>query len=486
MESSIIENEFGKLRGVTIHQVDEVMVARNMCRLMITGVKSIKENYAMLAGKRVKLRRSDPGEEVLTYSADLTKATDYFTQQLTDRTLRAILKAVQAPKWMQDATGKIVARREIDVGEDDEIMEEVTSGALMGLGPSWAVLSFLNDFCARHSPRGSYAVCGDDLVAIWTRDEISAYEEELKKLGMEANKEKSFITSSRGVFCERLVVRGQPTKHDRKKGWTIVAIAEERMRIAEAVGARNEESYPGESPTKNKVIRKCARLTRKKRSYGLGSKRYGGGGGRDDETSAKMIGRGIKVAASYSKSYRMVTTYEGGVEKLERREVEHKGEECPLLSVSSPGKSRVRYNAFKLQYQSARKAEDALDGIFVITRQQRRSKLREKLRRAREKAEKLSWENVLTGNDLFAQGIASRSIRSEMGKKKYARLRKAIERGRWAQVSYMLHESTIQVDGDEAVSILREMELDTISGARGNVDTRIKRRLNAKPAEAWT
>jgi len=52
--------------------------------------------------------------------------------------------------------------------------------------------------------RHSFAVCGDDMIELWTQSEIETYESVLENWGLKINRSKSFI-GPRGVFCEKLV-----------------------------------------------------------------------------------------------------------------------------------------------------------------------------------------------------------------------------------------------------------------------------------------
>jgi hypothetical protein len=130
---------------------------------------------------------------------------------------------------------------ETDYGDDEEdpylwtdvagSFESTKRGIHMGLGPSWIVLSLLNIAAGMYASDdiGSFRVCGDDLIAIWTPTEVDKYEWFLTQLGMRINTSKSFY-GEQGVFCELLICRtGERTAESRDCG-----------HIAEAAGSKEK------------------------------------------------------------------------------------------------------------------------------------------------------------------------------------------------------------------------------------------------------
>jgi hypothetical protein len=54
----------------------------------------------------------------------------------------------------------------------------------------------------------SYRLKGDDLIGLWTMDEIHRYQNCIESLtGMQVNLDKSFVAKDRGVFCEKSYFR---------------------------------------------------------------------------------------------------------------------------------------------------------------------------------------------------------------------------------------------------------------------------------------
>jgi hypothetical protein len=185
----------------------------------------------MLKNEPVDLRWRGSGD-IVAYSADLSAATDHIGNDLAHDGLESALDAVGAPRWLRaishHITSSIRVQYEVPVpgGEPDEVVlaeAPVTCGALMGLGPGWTTLSLLNRFAAisAGAQRASFAVCGDDLVAIWPRTVCDRYEANLEALGLVVNRAKSFRGEG-AVFCEQFGLRS-PTRD----GW--------RLRLRERV-----------------------------------------------------------------------------------------------------------------------------------------------------------------------------------------------------------------------------------------------------------
>jgi len=111
-----------------------------------------------------------------------------------------------------------------------------TRGEHMGLGTTWTILSILNAFAGYQasSDNGTFEICGDDLIGLWTEAERYKYKKWIERLGLVLNEKKSFL-GVRGVFCEKLIeingVNGQGV------------LAEERPNQSVTI----KESYPLES-----------------------------------------------------------------------------------------------------------------------------------------------------------------------------------------------------------------------------------------------
>jgi hypothetical protein len=106
-----------------------------------------------------------------------------------------------------------------------------TRGIHMGQGPSWVILSLINVSVALSAgaPRGSFAVCGDDLVGFWDEPTIQRYTDTLEMLGMPVNRSKSF-KGQRGVFCE-MMMRTKASLNSDHKDVKITNVAKSTMPV---------------------------------------------------------------------------------------------------------------------------------------------------------------------------------------------------------------------------------------------------------------
>jgi hypothetical protein len=247
----------GKIRIATTHSSSVAWAARCMTKLLLPTLKGIATTRDILKNRQVRLRtsRSDP----IIYSADLSKATDPISIDLSRFVLEAITSRTGKPEWWDDALDATIAKQLVSTETSAtaertwEELKRLTEtktpttaknhfisecGALMGLGPGWVVLCLVNAFAAEAAGAelGSYAICGDDLVGLWPREVADRYEQNLAKLGLEANTSKSFRSEDQGVFCERQISR---VKDVVIRGKTFhVATSRTHARIAEAVGMR--------------------------------------------------------------------------------------------------------------------------------------------------------------------------------------------------------------------------------------------------------
>jgi hypothetical protein len=172
----------------------------------------------MLSGLEPTLATNRPlseRKELFLLSADLSKATDHISSELACTTLIHLLEELKAPEWMIAAVPAITKNirlfEKVSIPtKEGEKSQRVSlgiteCGALMGLGPSWTVLSLLNAYAAFKAaiqPQ-EFAVCGDDLIALANKARADEYERRLRSVCLVPNREKSF-RGPRGVFCEKL------------------------------------------------------------------------------------------------------------------------------------------------------------------------------------------------------------------------------------------------------------------------------------------
>jgi hypothetical protein len=191
-------------------------------------------------------------------------------------------------------------------------------GALMGQGFGWAVVTLLNISCAlgAGASEDSFAVCGDDIVGLWTLDMIHRFERNVSLAKLELNDEKSFKSPEGGVFCERHVLRtGSHTAECKEvvrlaeacasKAFLYESQAGMNDRLEEiAMGNRTQRTHPIHSCLKRSASR-ARRGTVIERGVPGTYSQGGGGAGCPDAVSViayAMHGStrlGKKVPASY-------------------------------------------------------------------------------------------------------------------------------------------------------------------------------------------
>jgi hypothetical protein len=267
----------GKIRVATLHSSSVVWVARNLSNLLLPYLKRIGFSRAMLRNEVVVLENNDP--QALLFSADLSKSTDPISIPLARSVLHAVIDvAGDMPDWAHEAVDRVVNSFTL---EHAGKQFETVCGALMGLGPGWTALSFINAFCAKAAgaDRKSFQVCGDDLVGLWTPDMIRRYEANLERFRLKSNKSKSFRSHAYGVFCERLVIREGTT-----------ATAKPCVRIGEAVGSRAIDGQKGllvvdhlkNLPASRQLRLRALRTSQRQALGNQPGKISQGGGGRKD------------------------------------------------------------------------------------------------------------------------------------------------------------------------------------------------------------
>lgn len=230
----------GKIRVATLHTASVVWASRAMTAHLIPSLKGVIFTRAMLRNRPVNLHQAVPKTtKLVLYSADFSKSTDPISIGLARHVLETITDDIGRPDWWNDALQATVATHQIELPDGKTRTSQC--GALMGLGAGWTVLNILNAYCAHAAgaPLGSYAVCGDDLIGLWTTEQILRYEHSVDSIHLKLNKQKSYIASEYGVFCERFVKRESRTH----------ATAHPLLRIGEAVGARAEDKGRGSSVT---------------------------------------------------------------------------------------------------------------------------------------------------------------------------------------------------------------------------------------------
>jgi hypothetical protein len=161
-------------------------------RVLFKRLHKLRPCRAALAGEPTKLTFRDVSRGAIVYSADLSAATD----NLSWDAIASVCKATDIPF-------DLVAGGTLDG-------VEMKRGTLMGIPLSWPILSLIHVWAVwrMNIPFGTFHIKGDDLIALWTIEEIAFYETHLPKLtGMLINHDKTMIGPETGVFCERFFHR---------------------------------------------------------------------------------------------------------------------------------------------------------------------------------------------------------------------------------------------------------------------------------------
>jgi len=255
------QNPVGKGRLATVHEPHVVLAAKAVTAWLTPRLKHVRTNKDILRNQTVELHPS--GSNPLAYSADWKKGTDEISTETAGRVMLAALEATGAPQWLMDAVPGIVGNMILYAEAPSEDLKGVfplcsyegdvdlhraallahrggqplTCGASMGLGPSWFVMSIMNDFAASEAGAlaGTFSVNGDDLIGYWSQKRALRYEAMLRRIHIVPNVKKSFL-GAQGVFCERLM-------HIHRDRDTL--IGRPSYRLGEACGVRSIDGQRG-------------------------------------------------------------------------------------------------------------------------------------------------------------------------------------------------------------------------------------------------
>nr|QQD86176.1 RNA-dependent RNA polymerase [Botryosphaeria dothidea narnavirus 2] len=194
MESrSVAISEYGyKARVVSCSDPVRIHQSESYRRQLIKLLGQLRPSALPLRQDLDVLRLNNSDPCTFVYSADLTQATDY----LDHHVITAFCDALGVP--FELVTG----------GTIDDCA--IARGTLMGIPCSWPILSLVHMWAcwAMEIPWRSFLIKGDDLIGLWTMDEIHRYQTGIQLLtGMPPNLDKSFVSKDRGLFCERVFAR---------------------------------------------------------------------------------------------------------------------------------------------------------------------------------------------------------------------------------------------------------------------------------------
>jgi len=194
-----IEELGQKVRIATMHPGTLAYFSRAMAARLLPVLKRMRVTRRILHGDTIHLRGFCRAK---IYSADLSAASDFIRHDIGQKVLEGIADGLNIQGPTREALLRCIGPMVVPVNNKPEWTR---MGAHMGLGTTWTVLSVLNYFAAsKAGDDRSFAICGDDLVAAWTPEQVLVYENMIESLGLKLNKTKSYYGES-GVFCEQAV-----------------------------------------------------------------------------------------------------------------------------------------------------------------------------------------------------------------------------------------------------------------------------------------
>jgi len=154
--------------------------------------------------RRLDKAAARSGPDFLCYSADLLKATDQIPLDVAHAAWKGIVSALGLSSREEHLGYEILSPKELTY--PDGSTTSTKGGILMGLPLVWPILSLLNMWAAEagahEGSKKSYVVCGDDLAALWNKEQIQRYEKNLHSIHLSRNKYKELLNSEGFVFCE--------------------------------------------------------------------------------------------------------------------------------------------------------------------------------------------------------------------------------------------------------------------------------------------
>jgi hypothetical protein len=220
-----------KCRVLAKHHAAHTTVAQAFNRTLIRLLKRWRPATGALRGREIhrdfdvmnlyNTRSLEQG--AVLYSGDLKSASDYIPFSVARAIVDGVCKALSWDDDAKDLLYRLTGPYELTYPSGDVI--ETKRGELMGVATTWPILSLLNGFCAEHGSRRTqygktggrpaYRICGDDIIALWSKEHIKQYRKNLSTVGLVENKSKTLFSRTEGVFTEqyvRLERAGFPSK----------------------------------------------------------------------------------------------------------------------------------------------------------------------------------------------------------------------------------------------------------------------------------
>jgi hypothetical protein len=131
------------------------------------------------------------GSDLVVFSGDFTNATGELSHEFLD----LLAETLQIP-------GELLHKGFTVKGKP------MTSGAFQGMPASWTVGLQMGHYCiARYvDPTHSFRIKGDDIIALWSLEQISLYTGLSKQVGLIVN-DKTIVSKHYGVYCEGDYIR---------------------------------------------------------------------------------------------------------------------------------------------------------------------------------------------------------------------------------------------------------------------------------------
>lgn len=195
-----------KSRVVSSHEIDETSLGQYL-RLMAQGaLKRFPATAAVLRGNKLgavsEVMRGRSHRKVV-FSADLTNATDLLHQDAAIEMCTTVFRGWGVPTPLLERIPSLLGPHEFHDGCQPW---RNNLGILMGGPLSWFTLCLMNSYCAGGVSLRKmvpfFRVCGDDLIAFFTKDQISRYKARCRSVGFHVNDTKSFVSHDSGLFAE--------------------------------------------------------------------------------------------------------------------------------------------------------------------------------------------------------------------------------------------------------------------------------------------
>jgi hypothetical protein len=205
-----------KRRVITSPSLEAVVSSTALNKTLLGALKKEERCKRFLTGDRNGAISGAINGAPLSHvciSTDLSNASDLLPLDLVSAVVEGLIKGWKnLPSHWADALRSLTGVQELHYPDGDIIYS--TRGILMGLGPTWPILSLIHliwvDYAARLSgnnpsrscARRNTAIGGDDLVGMWTKELIHNYQHVVKTCGGAFSEGKVYYSKTGGNFTE--------------------------------------------------------------------------------------------------------------------------------------------------------------------------------------------------------------------------------------------------------------------------------------------